>query len=281
MNSARRTKVYIAANPRKASAHDALRRVVEFAQQQSEIIAADFGPLDPAKAKQADRVIVLGGDGTILGAARAMGENQVPLIGVNLGKLGYLAEFSLQEFQQQLERILTDPSLICPSIMLDVTIENRHADRFHGIAANDCVLQAGPPFRMIELEVSLDGEPLTRLAGDGLIIATPNGSTAYNLSAGGPLLQPTVHGMAITPICAHSLTHKPVVVDESVTVQVTPKRINEGTRVSLDGQVMLPIAIGDTVSIKKFHRDLLLVRNPAYRPWHTLVAKLKWGQPPE
>ncbi len=280
MQTQARPKVYIIANPAKANARGPLGHVRELVAARADILDAQMGRLDPVMAAQADRVIVLGGDGTILAAARTMCRRQVPLIGINMGKLGYLAAFSLDEFEGQIDRVLSDDALISPRMMLEVTVNGGGREKLSSIAVNDCVVQAGPPFRMIGLSLSLNGTEVTHIVGDGLIVATPVGSTAYNLSAGGPILQSTVKGIAITPICAHSLTHKPLVVDEDVTVQITPQRINEGTRVIVDGQDMLPVAVGDHVIVRRSEQDFLLVENPAYAPWHTLVTKLKWGQAP-
>jgi NAD+ kinase len=280
MQTRRRPKVYIIANPAKPGAAAPFEHVRRQVDPKAEVLDARLGRLDAAVAAQADRVIVLGGDGTILEAARAMASHQVPLIGINMGKLGYLAAFNLDEFDAQIDRVLTDDTLISPRMMLAVTVNGGGHEKLSSIAVNDCVVHAGPPFRMIDLALCLNDSEVTRIVGDGLIVATPVGSTAYNLSAGGPILQPTVKGIAITPICAHSLTHKPLVVDESVTVQITPQRINDGTRVIVDGQDMLPVAIGDRVIVRRNPQDFLLVENPAYAPWYTLVTKLKWGQAP-
>ncbi len=273
-------KVYIVANPHKPNVQAALEHVCRLVEPKGEILAAEMRPLDRATAARADRVIVLGGDGTILTAGRAMGAEQVPLIGINLGKLGYLAAFNLDELEAHIDRALTDASLISPRMVLEVTVSNGHDEKLSGIAINDCVVQAGPPFRMVTLAVYLNDTELTHIVGDGLIVATPVGSTAYNLSAGGPILQSTVEGIVITPICAHSLTHKPLVVDASISVQIIPERINEGTRIIVDGQDMLPVTVGDRVTVRRFSRDFLLVENPTFPPWCTLITKLKWGHAP-
>lgn len=280
MQTRGRLKVYIVANPAKPAARAPFERVRAQVEAKAEVLDARLGHLDPAVAAQADRVVVLGGDGTILAAARAMADRQVPLVGINMGKLGYLAAFSLDEFEAGIDRVLADDTLIRPRMMLAVTVNGGGHEKLSSIAVNDCVVHAGPPFRMIDLALCLDNSEVTRVVGDGLIVATPVGSTAYNLSAGGPILQSTVKGIVITPICAHSLTHKPLVVDESATVQITPERINEGTRVIVDGQDMLPVAVGDRVTVRRSPQDFLLVENPAYPPWYTLVTKLKWGQAP-
>jgi NAD+ kinase len=275
-----RPNVYIIANPTKPGMPEWLCKIRALVERKGQVLDATLGRLDPKIAAAADRMIVLGGDGTILAAARAMGHRQVPLIGINMGKLGYLAAFNPDELETQIDRVLTDDSLIGSRMMLAVTVSSGGQEKLTSIAVNDCVVQAGPPFRMIALSLCLNGSELTHIVGDGIIVATPVGSTAYNLSAGGPILQPTVKGIAITPICAHSLTHKPLVVDETVAVQITPERINEGTCVIMDGQNMLPVRMGDTVTVRRSPHSFLLVENPRYPPWYTLVAKLKWGQAP-
>ena len=142
---------------------------------------------------------------------------------------------------------------------------------------NDCVIQAGPPFRMIELAVSVDGAELTRFAGDGLIIATPGGSTAHNMSAGGPILQPGLDAIVITPICPHSLTFRPIAVEGDSIIRVVATAVNEGTTARVDGQVSTVFHAGDELIVKRSHQSFQLVRNRANPPWHTLVTKLHWG----
>ena len=157
----------------------------------------------------AGRVIVLGGDGTLLGVSRSLGSHQVPLVGVNLGKLGFLAEFTVEELQQQFDRVVSDESLIEQRMLLQVAVLRLRTVRFESLSVNDCVVRAGPPFRMVNLSIAIDGLPLTVVRGDGLIVSTPNGSTAHNLSAGGPIVQSGVKAIVLTPLCPHSLTPPP------------------------------------------------------------------------
>ena len=259
----------------------ALEQVRSFAQSRCKIIreisSHDGYDIPPSDA---DRAIVLGGDGTLLGVARSLGERQVPLIGVNAGKLGFLAEFSVDELKAEFDRALRDDALISARMMLHVEIQRDQQPIASSAAVNDCVIHAGPPFRMITLEVFIDGERLSAMTGDGLIVSTPNGSTAHNLSVGGPIMQSDIAAMILTPLAPHSLTHKPLVVDQTSTFEIRAQAVNEGTTTIVDGQVQYALQAGDRVIVRRFAKNFLLVRNPRYRPWHKLVSKLHWGIPP-
>ena len=270
--------VYIIGNPRKPKVRPTLELLREWIATRARVVGADLG-CDAAKLAAADPdfVVVLGGDGSILGVARALGANQKPIIGVNLGKLGYLAEFTVDEFRQQFERLLAEPQWISRRMMLDVRIE-QPAEPFTTWAINDCVIHAGPPFRLIELEIHVDGTRLATLAGDGLIIATPGGSTAHNMSAGGPILQPGLDAIVITPICPHSLAFRPIAVEGHSTIRVVAATVNPGTTVSVDGQLSTGLLSGDALIVKRSSECLHLARNPAYPAWHTLLTKLHWGR---
>lgn len=227
-----------------------------------------------------DRVVVLGGDGTLLGAGRSLGGQQVPVIGVNAGKLGFLAEFSVEEFKHEFDRAVSDDSLVSRRLMLHVDIRRDGTNLASSLAINDCVVQAGPPFRMITLGILLDGEPLTNIAGDGIILSTPSGSTAHNLSAGGPIMQPDVDAIIMTPLAPHSLTHKPLVVAPDSNIEIRADAVNEGTTVIFDGQVPFPLRGGDRIVAKRAPGDFLLVCNPRHARWQKLTNKLHWGRSP-
>lgn len=225
-----------------------------------------------------DRVIVLGGDGSILHVAREMNSHPAPIVGVNFGKLGYLAEFSLDDFNRQLDAILNDPSIISRRMMILATIRRADGEEICSPAVNDCVVHAGPPYRMVELSILVDGEQITTVLGDGLVLSTPTGSTAHNMSAGGPIIQSEVSAIALTPLSPHSLTHRPLVVAGSSTITVIAGQVNEGTTVAIDGQMSVSLRRGDQLTIRRHDRDFLLARNPSRMPWYTLITKLKWGQ---
>lgn len=227
-----------------------------------------------------DRVVVLGGDGTILSTAGQMGARQWPIIGVNMGKLGYLAEYSVEDFEKHFDKAAGDASLVSERMMLRVEVHLPGGDVRSGWACNDCVVHAGAPFRMLELALRLDGQDVTRIAGDGLIIATPTGSTAHNLSSGGPILQPDVQAVIVTPICPHSLTHRPVVVGPDATVEILAIRSNEGTTAVIDGQQSIAMPTSSRIVIRRAGETFKLVRHPDRPAWKTLIRKLGWGTPP-
>jgi NAD+ kinase len=277
--SARR--VYLLANPDKAEATAALQDLQLHAASRCTIVGSSLG-LDGRVAVQAgaERIVVLGGDGTLIGVARSLGADQIPLIGVNVGKLGFLAEFSLDELKRCFDRAVHDETIVSRRRVLHVSVRHDGQVRDTSLAINDCVIQAGPPFRVIRLGISINGEQLTQVAGDGVIVCTPSGSTAHNLAAGGPIMQPGVDAIIVTPLCPHSLTHKPLVVERDSVVDILACDVSEGTTAIIDGQVSCLLQPGDRVTVRRFETDFLLVNNPLYTRWHNLVAKLHWGKPP-
>lgn len=271
-------RVVILHNPAKPAAEAIVEPLVACVKGRAEVLATD---LVTAAAKyrdpQPDRLIVLGGDGSILAVARGMGDRQVPIVGVNFGKLGYLAEFSFEDLARNLDAVLGDPAIVSRRMMIEGTVANgRGVNR--SIAVNDFVLHAGPPFRMIELTISVDGVHLTDASCDGLVISTPSGSTAHNMSIGGPILQSEVHAIALSPISPHSLTHRPLVVAGSARIEVLLHEANEGTTLVVDGQVTYPLVVGSRVEVQRSVHDFQLVHNPTQTRWYTLTEKLKWGQ---
>jgi NAD+ kinase len=278
-NSTAKRRVFLFGNPTKPHAPEAIEKLGKIVAAKFEVLGVGLDKRIPNAAREADRIIVVGGDGTLIGVARSLGSRQVPLIGVNVGKLGYLAEFLLDDLIDDLDRAVTDDSLISRRAALEVQIENggvRHCSP----AINDCVIQAGPPFRMITLGVQLDSAHLSVVSGDGLIVCTPSGSTAHNLSAGGPIVQPDVDAMIVTPLNPHSLTHKPIVVNRDARLEISAMTVNEGTTAMIDGQESHLLRPGDKVIIRRYAQDFLLVRNPRHGRWHSLITKLHWGQPP-
>jgi len=274
-----RPRIFIVGNPDKPDVQAAVAQVRSAAAPHADIVGISYQPQSrEAVDTGASRLIVLGGDGTLIGVARSLESEQVPLIGVNLGKLGYLTEFSLAELAPVLDRALTDDRLISRRSILEVVVQRNGITPHRGVAINDCVVQAGPPFRMIDLGVSIDGTPLTELRGDGLIVCTPSGSTAHNLSAGGPIMQSEVDAIILTPLNPHSLTHKPLVIGSDSTIDIVATKVNSGTTAIIDGQSLSPLQGGDRLTVRRFSSDFLVVRNPKYAKWHNLVTKLHWGQ---
>ena len=244
----------------------------------------DTDDLTAPIVKDFDIAVVLGGDGTILSQARQLLELGRPLVGVNFGRLGFLAEFDWDSFRQQAPMVFGPNPIIRQRMVLSATIQCAgNGARFTSSAVNDCVIAAGPPYRMIELRIGTGGRlgddgPI--LTGDGLIVATPIGSTAYNVSAGGPIVHPDVDAYVLTPNAAHSLAFRPIVVPSSVELAVTVLRANDGTSLVLDGQVTQPLRVGDVVRITRHPMRALLVGNPSTSYWQTLLDKMRWAAPP-
>ena len=280
-NSTANRRVFILGNPDKPEVGEAITSVREFAAGRCEIVGTALA-LDakPALDAEADYIIVLGGDGTLLAVSRSLGDRQLPLIGVNFGKLGYLAEFTVDELKGSLETVLARTDLVSELAILRARVRRGQEVCFESLAVNDCVVQAGPPFRTIEIAIRINNVHLTTIVGDGLIVCTPVGSTAYNLSAGGPIMQGRVMGIVLTPLCPHSLTHRPLVVEHESEIDITMERANAGSTLLVDGQLNYPLRAGDRISVNRHSSNFRLVRNPAHPKWHGLVTKLHWGQPP-
>ncbi len=223
-----------------------------------------------------DVVVVFGGDGTMLYAARIVAESGVPILGINLGLLGFLTEVKPEEMHAALERLLTGEYQLEDRMLLEVEIFKREQSVSRYFALNDAVINKGALARIIELEVSVNSQLVTLTRSDGLIISTPTGSTGYSLSAGGPILYPTLTAFILTPICPHTLANRPVVVPDGAVVGVC---LRHGTDVMLtvDGQVGTPLEQGDCLHIKKAAPMLHLVQSIGSPFFKLLREKLKWG----
>ncbi len=228
----------------------------------------------------ADLIIVLGGDGTLLSAARlvAGSKRNVPLFGVNLGTLGFMAEVSLTELYESLEKAIAGRLRSEERMMLSATIIRGGRKLSEYTALNDAVVNKGTLARMVELDVSVGDDHLTSIRADGLILATTTGSTAYSLSAGGPIIHPTIHCMVLTPICPHTLSNRPIVIPDSSVVRMKLLSQSEGVSLSLDGQVMEQIIRGDIVEIRKAKYRVKMIKHPTKDYYEILRTKLKWGR---
>jgi len=259
---------------------------LEFSCSQEKVSGIEENQNTKSLLKECDFAVVFGGDGSIISTARAVSEAKLPVIGVNVGKLGFLAEFSVDELKDFFDRLTNRTAPIDKRMMLNCRVfgsseSEDQMETFCSAAINDCFITAGPPFRMIELKILVDGQPLAGCVSDGLIISTPTGSTAYNLSAGGPIVSPKLDAITITPICPHSLSFRPIVIDANSTVEVFGIRVNEGTTISIDGQISLKLESNDVVKIKKHDSDFLIVNNPLRSQWDTLATKLSWAEKPK
>ncbi len=226
-----------------------------------------------------DMIIVLGGDGTLLSAARLVADSKknVPIFGVNLGSLGFMAEVSLDELYANLEKALAGKLQAEERMMLTAGIIRRGKKVSEYNVLNDAVVSKGAIARMVSLEVSVGDDYLTSIRADGLILATPTGSTAYSLSAGGPIIHPALHCFVVTPICPHTLSNRPIAIPDSAIVRVKLVSRSEGVSLSLDGQVVSPLRMNDIVEVKKAKYRVRLIKHPTKNYYEILRTKLKWG----
>ena len=228
-------------------------------------------------ASKADVLLVLGGDGTMLNAARLAGERSIPILGVNMGGLGFLTEVRVENLYPSLERVFANDFVLDERLMLQTHVHRHGETVAHGVVLNDVVISKGTLARMIELKIAIQGRFVTNLRGDGLIVSSPTGSTAYSLSAGGPVIDPAVQSLILTPICPHTLTHRPLIVPGNAEIEVTLTSKDDGAMATLDGQVGVAITQGDTVVIQTSEHRTRLIRFPESNYYDVLREKLKWG----
>jgi NAD+ kinase len=224
-----------------------------------------------------DLVIVAGGDGTLLSAARFAGPRGVPILGVNFGGLGFMTELQPEETFAGLERVLAGAFAIEERAALSVKLVRRRRTVASHVVLNDAVITKTALARMLTLAVSVDGEPVATYTSDGLIVATPTGSTAYNLSAGGPILDPRMSAFLITPICPHSMTYRPLVVPGTVRIHAVLESRTEEAYLTLDGQVGHPMKAKDAIVVTRDPRPVRLVRVAGRGYFEILQRKLRWG----
>ncbi len=225
-----------------------------------------------------EMIVVLGGDGTLLSVARQVWNKNIPILGVNLGGLGFLTEITLDELYPVLEKVLQDDFEINERDVLNAEVIRRGERIAEFIVLNDAVINKGALARIIDLETTINGEYLSTFRSDGLIISTPTGSTAYNLSAGGPIVFPSLHTIIITPICPHTLTIRPIIIPDHVRIRALLKSRNEEVTLTLDGQQGFALEFEDVVEVRKADGRILLIKSPYRRYFELLREKLKWGE---
>jgi NAD+ kinase len=225
----------------------------------------------------ADIIIVFGGDGTLLGVARLVGNLGIPILGVNLGGLGFITELSRDEVRGNIEMIFSEKCCFEERIMLSADVYRERKRIVQHNALNDVVLNKSALSRMVELDININKQYISTIRADGLIISTPTGSTAHSLSAGGPILYPTLESFLMTPICPHTLTSRPIVLPDIFTLEIKIKS-GEDVYLTLDGQAGFPLKIDDSVRIKKadYKTKFLLLHDRDY--FKILRTKLKWGE---
>lgn len=278
----------VSGNPRYAQLGSALRKVLEWGPahgfdvwveaQTAEAVGRDVPTFEAEKVEGLGVLATLGGDGTLLRAARVAGPAGVPVLGVNLGRLGFLTSVSLEELRGALEAIANGRHVIEERMALDVRVDGARESYF---ALNDAVVHKGGFARIAAFRVLVGDEPAGAYAADGVIVATPTGSTAYSLSAGGPILEPSVQALVVTPICPHTLAVRPLVVPAGVEVVVEVVGRSDEYILTIDGQRGCPLGAGDRVAVRRSGAPVRLVRLPGRSFFDTLQRKLARSDPTE
>jgi NAD+ kinase len=282
------TRVGLVAKPDAAQAQSVIQRLLEWfaARRITVVLEKETAGLVPAANApaarksdlpgQVDVLIVLGGDGTLLSMARAVGDLGVPILGVNLGGLGFLTATTLDELLPALETLVAGGMEVEHRMLLSARVVRGGQIVSEHLALNDVVITKSAMSRIIDLSVTVGGRHAISYRADGLIISTPTGSTAYNLSAGGPIMFPTMDTVALTPIAPHTLSNRPVVVPAAQLIEVT-LRVDQEVMLTMDGQVGVPLREDDTVQVEKAAARIALVRFPQRDFFSVLRTKLKWG----
>lgn len=281
-------RVGVVAKSHRPEAQDVVRQLIDWLRTKDREIVLDLDTAALAGTdetgiekedipRSVDIVVVLGGDGTLLSVARLLKSDEVPILGVNLGGLGFLTEITLDELYPVLGTVLEGKYRVSRRMLLDVTVRQQGEAATTYVVLNDVVITKGALARIIELEVSVQQEYVTTYRADGLIICTPTGSTAYGLSAGGPILFPSMRAVILVPICPHTLTNRPLVLPEDVTVQVILES-HDKVYLTLDGQVGFPLHHRDLVEVRRADREIALIVSPKKSYYEVLRSKLKWGE---
>jgi NAD+ kinase len=270
-------RVIILADGSRAELSAAVDRLRPTIERHLQVVGAslDFG--ESLEAIDADLAIVLGGDGSILRAAHQMGYRQLPVLGVNLGRLGFLAALQPEQLDQALPEIAAGRHQVVEHLMIECKATRAGKPLFEALCLNEASVLAGPPFKMVDIELYVDGELVTTYSCDGLIVSTPVGSTAHSLSAGGPILRNDMQALTILPISPHTLTHRPVVESADRAIELAVPQPHEGTSLIADGRVLGTLQAADRVRIVRSQArfQMVVVRGQSY--YRTLRDKLGWG----
>ena len=230
------------------------------------------------RGNTAELVVVLGGDGTLIAATRIIGDRDVPILGVNLGSLGFLTEITLDEMYFTLEHVLRGNYEVTNRMMLGVHVKRGGEIIENHRVLNDAVINKGALARIIGMSTSVNNRFLTHFKADGLIVSTPTGSTGYSLSANGPIIQPDLECICITPICPHTLTNRPIVVSSISNIEINMNEIDDSVYLTLDGQVGVKLQGGDIVQIRKANNSTRLIKSRTKDYFEVIRTKLKWGE---
>jgi NAD+ kinase len=271
----------------KPEAYQAARGLVAWLEERGVSSLLDSGSADflsmagvPVEdiPDRADAVVVFGGDGTLLAVARLLGGRGKPIVGVNLGTLGFITAVPLDHLYPTMEKVLSGQYKAQERMMLHVLVRRKEKLIEEHHVLNDMVINKGALARIIYLETYIDDSYLTTFKADGLIIHTPTGSTGYCLSAGGPIVHPILSCLGITPICPHTLTDRPLILPDAAVLEVVLKSDNEDVYLTLDGQVGFALKHGDIIEAKKSEHSMYFIMSPQYDYYHMLRTKLRWGE---
>jgi NAD+ kinase len=282
-------RVGIISKPKKAEVREIVPPLVEWLHERSveAFIDKETGAIMQTKEHcltrnempgRVDLLIVLGGDGTLLATARALNRLPVPILAVNLGGLGFLTEITREELYPTLETVVAGTHQTEGRVQIEGELIRADEILTSFLALNDVVLNKGAIARILDFELRVNGELVTTYKSDGLIVSTPTGSTAYSLAAGGPIVTPSVEAFVVTPICAHTLTQRPLVLPDTVKIEVTVKSQREAAYLTVDGQVGIAAHSEDVVRMRKANSVVELVRPPSTPYFEILQKKLKWGE---
>lgn len=296
----RQPRLWIFANRKMVQVNSALKKFLPWLGERAKIVAdPDIESVTRENASdlpKADMALVFGGDGTLLAQARKIVDQEVPIIGINFGKLGFLAEFTIDDLKKHWDEVTQLQCPVSQRLLIELSVYDDTVPRWGNgtwkefkpilrtVALNDVVVMAGPPFRMIDLDLAIDpkvhGSHTTQFTADGVIVSTPSGSTAYNLSAGGPIISPGIDAIGITPLCPHSLAFRPIIVNAESNIWFHLMRVNEGTTLVIDGQDSISIKAGQQILVRGYEHSLKLVQNPDITYWQMLAKKLNWAARP-
>lgn len=275
-----RPRVAILGAPNRDRVRTELERLRPVIAAKADIVAEDLTFEHDFQTTQQDLVIVLGGDGSILQAARQLGENQVPVLGINCGRLGFLAALSPDDFLTAWPEVCCGGFDVVDHLMLDIELLRLHHETEtvpRQLALNEVAVLGGPPYQILDIDLYADSVLATRYRCDGLIIATPVGSTAHNLSAGGPILRRNLQAMVISPISPHTLTYRPLVDSADTVFELTVSEPSESTSVVVDGRILSPLMPGDRVRVQRAEQPFQMLSVPGQNDYRTLRDKLGWG----
>ena len=272
-------RLFVLGNAHRPGVQEEAGRLLPFLKESAEIAVFDLHQERSLETEKADMAIVLGGDGAILRAARQMGYRQIPVLGVNLGKLGFLADLSPDELRTCFPRVVQGDYRLTSHLMFECIIESSGSSRTI-LGLNEVLIHAGQSFHMLDLDLAVDGETVTRFGGDGLIVSSPIGSTAHSLSAGGPILGQDLSAFVITPICPHTLTYRPVVESADKVYTITLSQGSSDAVVIVDGQEKIPFRPSDRITVRRAPVSFRLVKVPGRSFFQTLRDKLRWGTQP-